>query len=253
MDLSDTETTRGLFAAIKPEIIFHLASHVSGNREVDAVMPTFKGNLLSTVNLLMAADEIGCGRIILAGSMEESRSGDCQTIPQSPYAAAKLASSAYGRMFFRLYHTPVVIAHIFMVYGPAQIDLNKVIPYVILSLLRQESPKLSSGRRQVDWIYVDDVVGGLIAMATAPDIEGKTIDVGSGVLVPIHTVMKRISDIIGPTVDIQFGALPDRPMEQVRIADIDDTYSRIGWKPETSLDLGLARTVDFYKNLVAAD
>ena len=55
-------------------------------------------------------------------------------------------------MFHAVFATPVVIVRIFMTYGPGQ-NRAKVIPHIICSLLRGESPRLSSGDRQIDWIY----------------------------------------------------------------------------------------------------
>jgi len=142
----------------------------------------------------------------------------------------------------------VVIARLFMVYGPGQQDMTKLIPYVTLSLLRNEAPQLSSGTRQIDWIYVEDIVDGLIAAAQAPDIEGSTIDLGSGSLVPIRTVVEHLVNLVNPTIDPLFGALHDRPMEQVQVAKVSETFDKIGWKPTVSLEKGLALTVDWYRN-----
>lgn len=247
-DLADIEIVRNLLTTIKPEIIFHLASHVAGSRNLELVLPTFRSNLMTTVNILTVATEIGCHRIVLTGSMEEPGSESAETIPCSPYAAAKWASSGYARMFHSLYQTPVVIARLFMVYGPGQQDMTKLIPYVTLSLLRNEAPQLSSGTRQIDWIYVEDIVDGLIAAAQAPDIEGSTIDLGSGSLVPIRTVVEHLVNLVNPTIDPLFGALHDRPMEQVQVAKVSETFDKIGWKPTVSLEKGLALTVDWYRN-----
>ena len=85
-------------------------------------------------------------------------------------------------MFSALYGLQVVTARIFMTYGPAQPDRKKLIPYVTDCLLRGEAPQLTSGERLVDWVYVDDVVDGLLAAATSPRGAGKTVDLGSGTL-----------------------------------------------------------------------
>lgn len=247
-DLADIQTVRNILTTIKPEVIFHLASHVAGSRSLELVLPTFSSNLMSVINLLTVATEIGCKRIILTGSLEEPELCDSETIPSSPYAAAKWASSAYARMFHSLYKTPVIIARLFMVYGPGQQDLNKLVPYVALSLLRNQIPKLSSGKREVDWIYVEDIVDGLIAIAQASNGEGCTIDLGSGSLVPIRTVVQIIASLVDSKAVPAFGAIPDRPMEQIRIANTARTYAAIGWKPATSLEEGLERTVDWYRD-----
>jgi UDP-glucose 4-epimerase len=246
VDLAEAEEIQKLVRTIKPDVIFHLASHVAGARELDLVIPTFRSNLMSTVNLLTAISEMGCRRIVLAGSMEEPELESAQAIPSSPYAAAKWASSAYARMFHALYQLPVVILRVFMVYGPGQWDVRKLIPYVILSLLRGEAPKLTSGERQIDWVYVEDVIEGLLAAARSPHVEGYTIDIGSGELVPIQTIVEHLVCLINPQIQPLFGTVPNRPLEQIRVANTENAAALMGWEPVTSLEDGLKRTVDWY-------
>ena len=249
-DLSEIIVARNIISEIKPDIVFHLASHVVGARELDVVLPTFYSNLATTINLLTVASEIGCDRIVLIGSLEEPDETDVIATPSSPYAAAKWACSGYARMFHALYETPVSIARLFMVYGPGQQDLRKLIPYVILSLLRGEAPELTSGQRQVDWIYVDDVVDGLLAMALAADTGGQSIEIGSGTLVSIAEVVRQLVEILDPTISPLLGAVPDRPMEQIRAANVNDTCSKIDWVPNTPLEEGLQKTVNWYRQRI---
>lgn len=243
-DGSNLEDMRRILTAVKPDVIFHLASYVSGDRSLKAILPTLHSNLISTVNLLTLVAEMGCRRIVLAGSLEEP-SGD-MAIASSPYAAAKWSASVYTQMFHQLYQVPVVGTRLFMVYGPAQKDVNKLIPYVTLSLLRGKAPKLSSGKRQVDWIYVSDVVDGLMAAAQTVGVEGENFELGSSKLTPISTVVDCLNQLIDPSIQPLFGALPDRPMEQVRTANITNAIARLGWHPQTSLEDGLAQTVAWY-------
>jgi nucleoside-diphosphate-sugar epimerase len=246
-DLADEAATLELVRECQPDTVFHLASHVYGSRDVSLVLPTLRDNLQSTVNLLLAAHEVGCRRIVLAGSMEEPTAVAEVAIPSSPYAAAKWAASGYARFFHALYGTPVVIARIFMVYGPDQKDLKKLIPYVTLSLLGGEAPSLTSGTRQVDWIYVDDVVQGLVALAASPGIGGSTLDLGSGETASVREVVEEIHAIIASADPPTFGDVADRPMEQIRVASIHATHARTGWRPRTSLREGLEKTVSWYR------
>ncbi len=247
-DLSNTETVQRIFKEIKPDLVFHLASHVLGARDVSHVMSTFNDNLLSSINLLLSAQEVGCKRIILTGSQDEPDLGDPKAIPSSPYVAAKMASSAYARMFHALYQLPVVNLRVFMVYGPAQQDLSKLIPYTILTLLRKEAPKIGSGVREVDWVFVDDVVQAYIATAQTPGLEGKTIEVGTGKLTTVRKVVENLSQLINPEIKPLFGSLAERPLEQIRVADTANALKLIGWKPETSLEEGLKKTIEWYKH-----
>jgi nucleoside-diphosphate-sugar epimerase len=180
--------------------------------------------------------------------MEEPQPDGNWPVPCSPYAAAKFAASAYGRMFHSLYRTPVATLRLFMVYGPGQQDVKKLVPYVTLSLLEGRAPELSSGVRRVDWIYVDDVVDGYLAAALSPAVDGCTIDLGSGELVSVRSVVERLTTIVGtPGVVPVFGAVSDRPMEQERCAVLAEARAVLGWSPRTPLDDGLRRTVDWYR------
>jgi UDP-glucose 4-epimerase len=246
-DLADNEAVQLLVREVKPDLIFHLASHVSGSRELDAILPTLRDNLVSTVNVLLAAAQTGCKRIVLAGSLEEPDiADDGHPVPVSPYAAAKFAATAYAGMFHRLHGVPVVVLRIFMVYGPGQRDETKLVPYVITSLLRGEPPSLSSATRPVDWVYVDDVVEGFARSATREGLIGEVVDVGSGILTPVRTVVEEIALLLRPSVEPRFGALRDRPNERIRVADVNRTRSLLGWVPPTQLGQGLAATVDWY-------
>ena len=88
--------------------------------------------------------------------------------------------------------------------------------------------------------------------ANADQANGATIDVGSGVLTPVRSVVESIARLIPSSPAPQFGALPDRPNERVRLADVERAGSLLGWAPSTSLERGLAATVDWYATRVKA-
>ena len=246
-DLADVPMATSLLKAVKPHVIYHLAGHVVGTREAEAIVPTFHCNLATTVNLLAAAQRIGCNRFIVSGSLEEPSSATGDVVPSSPYAVTKWAGSAYARMFHALYGFPAVILRVFMVYGPGQRDLNKLIPYVIGSILKGDTPALTSGQRAIDWIYVDDVVDAFLAAALAENVEGKTIDVGSGRTETVRGVVQTIARLLEQDEAPRFGTRPDRPLEHVRVADPRAAEKWLRWTPQVSLEEGLQRTIDWYE------
>jgi nucleoside-diphosphate-sugar epimerase len=244
-DLSDPRVASELIGRVRPEIVFHLAGLALGARNRDLILRTFESNLRSTVNLLIAASESGDARVVLPGSLEEPEPPDA--VASSPYAMSKWAASSYGRMFHALYGLDVTIARVFITYGPTHKDLHKLIPYVILSLLRGEAPKLARGRRPVDWIHVQDVVEGLIALALAEGTAGQTVDIGSGVLVPIRNLVEMIAEEFPKGPAPVFDASPERPFEQVRAADLGRTLAAIGWEPRIALAQGLKETIEWFR------
>lgn len=244
-DLTDSTDVRSLVDSTAPDAIVHLAGVTSAARTLDLVAPTFAANTASTVNLLSAAADRRVGRVVIAGSMEEPRATGAAA--SSPYAASKAAATTYARMFQQVFGLNVTTARIFMVYGPGQRDLNKLVPYVTLSLLRGQAPALSSGERLVDWVYVLDVARDLAALATSAVAAGESVDIGSGVLTSVRDVAMRLHEIIGGAVAPQFGSMPDRPLEQVAAADVVSARRVLGPASVTSLDEGLRRTVAWYR------
>ena len=182
---------------VQPDVVLHLASEVGGGRQLELVLPMLQANLVATVNVMVACAEVGCSRVVLAGSMEEPDASDPDAVAQSPYAAAKWGALAYARHLHTLHRLPVVHLRVFMVYGPGQPDLRKLVPYVTVSLLRGEAPRLTSGARAVDWIYVDDVVDAFLRAAVASGVEGRSLDIGSGALVTARALVVRLSELVG--------------------------------------------------------
>jgi UDP-glucose 4-epimerase len=250
-DMADFTTARRVLAAVRPTIVFHLAGSVGAVPDVDWVLPTYHSLLTSTVNVLVAATELGCQRIFLSGSFTEPKAGELEPTPQSPYGAAKWMSVAYGRMFYSLYQTPVVNLRPFITYGPGQAS-SKLIPFVVLSLLQGTTPRLSSGRTKADWVFIADVIEAFLQAATTPGIDGKSIDLGTGNLVSVRSIVERLVRFTGSQLRPLFGALPDRPSENEVAANTSTASELLGWSASTSLECGLRQTVDWFRAQAAS-
>lgn len=240
----DIDTVRNILGDVQPHIIFHLAGRVTGANDISNVLPAYHSLATSTANILTVASKLDCDRILIMGSSNEPVDNN----PNSPYAAAKLIASMYGRFFHRLYDTPVVIARPFVGYGPGQ-PADKLIPYVISQLIDNKRPRLSSGAWRTDWIYIDDMVEGILRCATTSGIEGSTIDIGTGTVASVRDIVKKIVQLIEPKVMPDFGALADRFDEHTPVANVDETWEKIRWKATTSLEEGLKKTIDEYATI----
>ncbi len=246
VNLSDFASVRRYVSSVKPEVVYHLASLVNTRQRLDLVLPTFKNNLEGSVNLFVSLAEETCKRLVVVGSSEEPAAGRLGTIANSPYAAAKEAETNYARMFHSIFSLPVVLARPFMSYGPRQ-PVEKIIPYVITNLLNAVSPEIGSGRRVCDLIFVQDLVMGLILTGFKPDLTGKSIDLGVGMGVTIREVVEMICSLMDSPVAPKFGAIPDRLYESPQIANAEETFRLLGYRPGWSLSDGVKMTIEWYR------
>ena len=229
--------------------MINLASVVHGSRDRSFVAPILHANLMSAVTLLDAASESGCCEaFVQAGSLEEPNGRD--EAPSSPYAAAKSAATSYAQLYGQQYGLNCGVARIFMVYGPGHQDDNKLIPSVIRDGLCRGPIELSSGRRRVDWVYIDDVADALVMLANTPDLRGVSVDIGSGQLVSIRDVVARLWNLLDLGGEPPFGTLPDRAGEVERVADVAHTASTLGFTARVGLDAGLSATVDWFRDSI---
>lgn len=247
MDITDTNSVEKTIDQVRPDYVFNLSGYVQGGREVGNVWPTFRTNLEGTVNLFMALQHTSIKRLIIMGSLDEHQVDTEVVRPVSPYAASKIAASAYARMFNDLFDLPVTIVRPYMVYGPNQKDQSKLVPYTILSILKQKTPSFTGGNREADWVYVSDVVDALILSAVYPDLGGLTVQIGTGELSSVKKVVTTIYDLLQVSEPPQFGSIPDRESETVVSANVEQTKRLIGWEAEIDLETGLKSTVDWYK------
>jgi nucleoside-diphosphate-sugar epimerase len=246
LDVRDLAGMRRTFSQVRPEVVFHLAGYASARPSIDLVLPMLEHNLLGSVHALLAAAEYGCDRFVMVSSAEEIRGSAPASAVTSPYGAAKLAATAYGRFFHRVHGVPVVLTRPLMAYGPGQ-HSTKLIPYVVTSLLRSEPPQLSTGSRLCDFVYVADVIRGFLLAATKPHIEGQMLEFGSGHVTAVREVVNRLATLSGAAVSPAFGATVDRPEEPMEPADLETTRRLIEWGPRWSLDEGLAATIAYYR------
>jgi len=246
VNLESEHEARELVRAVKPHTVFHLAGLTHAAPDLALVLPTFRSLLGTTLALLVALAEEGCGRVVIAGSVEEPVVGIGAPAPTSPYGAAKGAATAYARMFHALYATPVAVARLSLVYGPGQ-AARKVIPATILALLRGQRPRVSSGAVAWDFVYVDDAIDALLALGDRPGLEGATVDVGTGVTHPLSHVVERLTQMIDPSVTPEFSTLLDRPFAGGGAANAAATEARLGWRATTPLEVGLQRTANWYR------
>ena len=246
---------RELVARRRPEVVFHLAAQL--DVRVSVANPIFDAqvNILGSLNLCQAALGAGTRKLVFAGSggtlygVPESvpvREGHPQR-PVSPYGVSKKAAGDYLH-FYREVHgleyTELALAN---VYGPRQ-DPNGEAGVVAIfagQLLAGKQPVVYGDDRQTrDYLYVDDAVDAFVRAAERGG--GLLMNIGTGVETSVLDLYSRMAALAGVRAPPRFA--PERPGELARSAlDSGRAAIHLGWRPWTSLDDGLALTLDWFR------
>jgi len=251
--LTDRGAIENVAATARPEYVFHLGAYTHVGKSWQRVDECVQVNVQGTVNLLMALAPHGYTRFVNTGTSEIYGDiavpfrEDEQPHPVSPYSVSKYAAEEYCRLFHESHGWPIVRVRPFNAYGPAQ-SPDRVIPEIITRALRGEPLRMTQGRQTREFNYVEDLADGFLQLATAAGIDGELFNVGCGVDVSMRDVATTILDIMGNPVEAEFGALPDRPTEiwEMR-CDATKARERVGYDPKTSLQDGLAKTIEWYR------
>jgi UDP-glucose 4-epimerase len=244
-DLRDAETVRRTLVEAVPYVVFHLAAVGVTNPQIDPTL-ALTVNAGGTIHLLESLKGRELDRIVMVGTCYEygAREAVEGLDPFSAYAASKVAAWAFGRMYWRAYDLPVVTVRPFQVYGPGQPD-RALIPAAINAALAGKDFPMTAGQQERDFVFVDDVVEGMLAAAQAPGIQGESVDLGTGRAHTIRQVITRIWEIAGAEGRILPGALPYRLGEvMLSIADADRAAQLTGWRARVDLEDGLRRTIE---------
>lgn len=252
VDLRDAVLVEKTVAYINPMIICHLATYggLAFQRDFPVII---ESNLMGTVNLLRACEKTGFDCFINTGSSSEYGikhnpiSESDMLEPVGDYGVSKAAASLYCQSMALEKGLPVITLRLFSPYGSWD-DPQRLIPYVIKSLLRGESPKLSTPKSVRDYIYIEDVLDVFLKIIKEPVSGGKTINVGSGVQYSIGEVVSMITKSIGNGLEPTWGKVnSQRPEPDSWVADISKAKRDLKWFPSTSLEDGLNKTVQWFK------
>lgn len=249
LDFSDARACAASLRRLRPTHVIHLAGFASSDRSVSAIGRSLDINLVSGMNFVLGAlDAVPEARLVLAGTLETSNPWHSPLEVGSPYGISKAMLEILSGGLQRLYGANLINAKIGMTYGPEDPNEHRLVPTVINSLLRNETPTLSSGTRRCDWIYVEDVAEALLhAALLVQDDRPPSVDIGSGVLSSIRDVAETLCGLVGSNIRPHYNVELDRPNEQERAADVSATEALLGWKAATSLADGLARTVQWHR------
>ena len=244
-----TDAVRGVGA------VFHLGAIPSVARSVADPRTSHDVNVTGTLNVLLAARNAGCERVVFASS--SAVYGEQTTFPLheglvcrpiSPYGVSKVSGERYMQAFHATYGLATVALRFFNVFGPRQnpaAEYAAVVPrFIERSLAGEPVTIYGDGEQARDFIFVGDVVRAcLLAAEATEEAWGGAFNVAAGERRTVNELAATIADVVGP-------GLPEPIYEDARAGDVRESHADVmeadralGYIAQVDLEHGLRRTV----------
>jgi nucleoside-diphosphate-sugar epimerase len=239
------------------DAVFHLAAIPSVPRSIQDPAPSHETNIDGTFQVLRACVAGGVRRVFYAAS--SSAYGDTEALPKvetmpprpkSPYALQKLTGEYYASVFASCFGLETVAVRYFNVYGPRQdpsSPYSGVISLFMKALIERRSPTIfGDGEQSRDFTFVEDVADLTLRAARAEGVSGRVYNGGNGNRYTLNQVWETLQKIEGVSIPANYG--PPRPGD-VKHSQADTTAAvrDLGHAPRFSLEEGLRRTLDWYR------
>lgn len=254
----DIRDPNGVREAMKGvDVVFHLAALIAipfSYHSPDSYVDT---NVKGTLNVLQAARDSNCERILVTSTSEVY--GTARYVPideahplqgQSPYSASKIGADMIAASFHSSFGLPVVIVRPFNTYGPRQ-SARAVIPTIITQLLSGASQiKLGSTHPTRDFNFVKDTAAGFLAIAGSDAAVGQEINIATQQEISIGDLAEELIRQINPAAQILSDNVRKRPplSEVERLLGSSQKIGEMtGWKPGHSFEEGIAETIAWFR------
>jgi nucleoside-diphosphate-sugar epimerase len=247
-DLKDKECLFSIFAKIKPDWLFHLATSRAPS---DDFTTMFEENVLVAGNLLAACLKFPPLRCIVCSSsleyghrpfpLEEEMLAE----PDCMHGATKLCSTHLFLIAAKRFCLPVVILRVFSVYGPWE-SPKRLVPTSLLAAIHRYSIQLTPLGICRDYIYVDDVIQALLLSTHTEAALGEVINIGSGVQTSNEYLVNLVGEITGKPITVDsFNYPPSNTDTKHWVANMDKCQRVFCWAPSTTLEEGITTFFDW--------
>jgi UDP-glucose 4-epimerase len=247
-DLAEQETCVAAFET-RPTAVVHLAALTSVLRSVDAPMQTFAQNVTITQVLLELSRGSGVDRFVLASTNAVVGDVGTSTItanlplrPLTPYGATKAACEMLLSAYSGSYGMATAALRFTNVYGPGMSHKDSFVPRMMRAALGGTGVRVyGDGEQRRDLVFIEDVVSGIL-LALDNKYDGRAI-IGSGRSVSVLEMIETVRAVTGCPVPAEHIEAPAGEMPAVVV----DITNDLGYRPTVSLEDGLARTWQYFK------
>jgi nucleoside-diphosphate-sugar epimerase len=242
-----------------PQIVFHLAAFFANQNSVDYPEKDLWINGFGTLKVLEYSRLCGIKKFIYASSgcsiygsnaplplKEEFMSMNLST----PYQITKMLGELYCNFFYNHYRLPVVKTRFFNSYGPGEVpgQYRNVIPnFIYWALKNIPLPITGTGNETRDFTYVGDIVDGLLRAGFYEQAVGKEMNLASGKEIKIINLAEMVNELTGNKAGIVYSKRRKWDTKSRLLASIKKARDLLGYKPQTSFEVGLRNTIKWFK------
>ncbi|MFH2085538.1 MAG: GDP-mannose 4,6-dehydratase [bacterium] len=255
VDITDFEALHDLITKTEPEYIFHLAAQALVDVAYYNPRRTLDSNIMGTVNVLesarlyprikgivVASSDKAYGKTNQKKYMEETPlQGD------HPYEVSKSAADLICYSYFKTYGVPVTVSRFGNIYGEGDLNTSRIIPGVLLALVRGETLQIRSDGKMVrDYLYVKDVVEGYLRLAEKIEqTQGEAYNFGSNETLTVLQVVKMLESSLGKKIAYKIlnQAKNEIPYQSLNYDKVKRTLS---WTPKNSISVTAKRMYEWY-------
>jgi len=253
-DFQDIDILKNILNKEKPDYVINLISVVTATRDLSLFSTLIETNLNTLLQFFECLKSVSHLKLFVQfGSAEEYGNintpyrEDAREQPDSPYALIKTLTTNTAMMFFRNYHFPVAVIRPGNLFGKYQPN-DKLLPYLIGKLRKNEEINLTPGEQKRDFIYIKDFALAIKnILDSSNDIIGNILNVSYGRGVSIKSIVEYLRKMIDSQSIINLGSLPYRENEMMEFeCDIGLLLGKTGtqfrYNVYTAIDDYLAET-----------
>ena len=258
-DVCDAGLVARVLGEYDVDTVFHLAAQTQVGTANRAPLSTFEANVRGTWVVLEACRFHGAERVVVASSdkaygpqPELPYREDQALVPRYPYDASKAAADMIARSYWHTFGLPVAVTRFANLYGGGDTNPDRLIPEAVCAALAGRAPVIrSDGSPERDFLYVEDAVRAYLAiwelLGTAGG-RGEAFNAGSGAPHRVADVVATICRLAGTEVTPEIRG-QGTPLGEIDRQWVDSTKLRdhTGWKPQVTLEEGLERTIQWYR------
>jgi len=258
LDVKNKDRVYDVVTKHEIDFIFHLAAQPIVTTAYHNPLETLETNIMGTANILEAARNYGKVRGVIMASSDKAygklfKDEYTETDPlkgDHPYEVSKSCADLIGQTYFKTYGLPVVITRFGNIYGPGDLNFNRIIPGMMKALIKNETWEIrSDGTFVRDYVYVEDVVSAYLFLAERINsLKGEAFNVSSGVSFSVLELLHKTEKVLHKKIKFQIN---NNAKNEIPFQHLDFTkIKKLGWKSKIKTEIGLRKTYLWYeKNL----